>query len=147
MTEWDGVERRANPSNIDALRGELRRLRAELEAIRTVIFPREEAELRRREFMWRIGVTFAATVLVLVVLGHLMLSNQHEIKQKVEAQARCVMEQLLEHRNANETAHQDLAKATGTVYRAPALEYPPPVPGALKNACDQFIPKSQGGTK
>lgn len=59
----------------------------------------------------------------------------------------CIIEQLAEHRDSNETAHRINAMKHGYLYEPPPGEVPPPVPAQLKAACDEFLPPSQGGTK
>lgn len=75
------------------------------------------------------------------------LQFRDEIQTLIRDNAECNVLQLLEHRDANERAHGLNAGKHGYVYAAPAGEVPPPIPEALLAACDQFIPRNQGGKK
>lgn len=70
-----------------------------------------------------------------------------ELKASLLEATNCIIEQLAEHRDSNETAHRINAMKHGYVYEPPPGEVPPPIPAQLKAACDEFLPPSQGGTK
>lgn len=75
------------------------------------------------------------------------LEFREDLKKLISDVGQCQTLQLLLHRDANERAHAVNAEHHAYVYAAPTNETPPPIPEELKAACDQFIPKAQGGTR
>lgn len=76
-----------------------------------------------------------------------VLSRLDAVRDKILDATNCITEQLAEHRQANETAHELEAHQHGYLYSPPAGTIPPPVPEQLRAACRPFIPPEQGGTK
>lgn len=70
-----------------------------------------------------------------------------DLRDLIRDVGQCQTLQLLQHRDANERAHVAAAGAHHYHYAAPAHEAVPVIPEALEQACDQFIPKAQGGTR
>lgn len=70
-----------------------------------------------------------------------------ELRDLIHDVGQCQTLQLLQHRDANERAHVTNAEQHGYHYAAPAGEVPPPIPEDLKEACAQFLPTKQGGTR
>lgn len=70
-----------------------------------------------------------------------------ELRLAILDSASCQTLQILQHRDANERAHQDEAAHHGYAYAAPETETPPPIPDQLKDACKKFVPSNLGGEK
>lgn len=70
-----------------------------------------------------------------------------ELRDLIRDVGQCQTLQILQHRDANEQAHALAAERHGYRYTAPPGEVPPPIPEELKEACLQFLPKEQGGTR
>lgn len=75
------------------------------------------------------------------------LQFRADLEKLVRDNAQCTVLQLLEHRDANEKAHDLNATEHGYRYVAPPGEAPPPIPQQLRDACRQFLPPTQGGTR
>lgn len=146
--DWTGDERRRDPP-LEHVREELARLRVTLLDIAQMVVPRAEVEAKlwtlRRHTV--VGVILATAVVL--ILGGLSLNNQaimkaqqHIIEDVISNGVLCTIEQLAQHRDTNEIAHQTNAKEHGYNYTAPPDEYPPPVPEKLKAACREFFKHS-----
>jgi hypothetical protein len=75
------------------------------------------------------------------------MTFRDELRGLIRDVGQCQTLQLLQHRDANEKAHALNASEHGYPYAAPAGETPPSIPDQLKEACAQFIPRAQGGTR
>lgn len=72
---------------------------------------------------------------------------REELRALIRDVGQCQTLQILQHRDANERAHSLNATKHGYMYAAPAGEVPPPIPEQLREACAQFLPPNQGGTR
>jgi hypothetical protein len=75
------------------------------------------------------------------------IAFRNELKDLIRDVGQCQTLQILQHRDANEKAHALNADRHGYAYTAPEGEVPPPIPEQLKEACAQFLPPRQGGTR
>lgn len=79
---------------------------------------------------------------IVVPLGGLQwfAIRQHDEGRKSEGSQNiaCLLDQLFEHRSANDHAHREAAKEAGRPYVETA---PPEVPAVLRGACDALLKK------
>lgn len=150
--DWDGEERRRDNIDFSAAIEDIHRLRQTVIDVaatvgplvdRVATFPpREEVEaavndVRGEQKMWT--QRFAVLVAVLVVLAGLNLAllfqHRHQSIAKINQIGRCMLLQTLEHRGANERAHEGIAAKVGSDYKAQVGEEPPTIPDELRPAC------------
>lgn len=149
--QWDGMERRADHLEFDAAVASIRDLResvVNLAAVATTLAPRSEVtaqvdDVRAEAAMWTkrflvlVGINAVAAVMT---LGSL-LQHRDQASVRVNDSLLCVLEQLTEHRDANERAHTMIAPG----YAAPDNETPLKVPIELRAKCRKFLP--EGGAQ
>ena len=154
---WDGNERRRDNLEFHSAMDDIRKLRDTVVNVaatvgplveRVALFPaREEVEakigaVRDDQKMWtqRFAV-IAAAVLVGTILNIVMVvQHRHQAATKVQNSLLCLLEQLSEHRDANEEAHHEIAGKVGGAYVVPKGEEPIRVPIELRAKCRDFLP-------
>lgn len=143
---WDGTERRADHLEFDAAVASIRDLResvVNLAAVAGTLAPRTEVtsqvdEVRAEAALWtrRFLVLVGINALVAVLTLGGLVQHRNAQSARSTSSVLCLLEQLAEHRDANERAHHLVAPG----YAAPDNETPLKVPIELRAKCRGFLP-------
>lgn len=143
---WDGNERRADHLEFDAAVASIRDLResvVNLAAVATTLAPRAEVagqveEVRSEAALWtkRFLVLVGINALVAVLTLGGLVQHRNQQAGRANSSVLCLLEQLAEHRDANEKAHTIIAPG----YAAPDNETPLKIPIELRAKCRGFLP-------